>query len=385
MGLMAHAQRIPAPSSVPRPRFCPRRDCPAHRLAPGERFRCHRRGSRINAKRGDTVVVYYCLHGHHYFSSSAFTNDYWHHHTGLLPAVFRGLCEGQSGRQLARTLGVPQGTIARRERRLARQALLILLRQQRGLEGRLQEDVVLDGLRTFAGSQYEPLDLNTLVTARSGFVLDLAAAPLRRSGSMSEQQRRRRAERDERLGRPDPKIRRTVTRRSLRLLLRLVPHGRTVGLRTDEERDYARALADLGHPPALAHRTVSSRRRRDTSNPLWRVNLLHSKMRHGLKSHARETLGFHKRLTGLLDRALLFVIWNNCTKGISERSARRARITPAMLLGLADRPLDGHDLFAERLFPDREGLPEAWRAVYEGRIVARPREPMTRRVPRFAY
>lgn len=378
---------VPVPPGHPDfvPAFCPRRGCPGHRLPEGERFRFHHRGTRTNKVRGDTVIVYHCLHGRHSFCSSAFTNEYWHHRGGLLDEVYRGLCEGQSQRQLGRTLGVHPGTVARRERRLGRQALLILLSQQRELEGRIAEDVLLDGQRIFAGSQFEPLDLNTTITARSGFVLDLAAAPLRRSGAMTEAQKRRREERDRRLGRPDPLARRRITRETLRLLLRLIPDGRRIVLRTDEEPDYARALADLGQPSAIRHRTVSSLRRRDTSNPLWRVNHLHARMRHGLKSQTRETLGFHKRLAGAMDRALVFSAWNNNTKGMSERHRSRARITPAMLLGLAERPLDGDDLFARRRFPEREHLPERLRTLYEGRIVARPREPMTRRVPKYAY
>lgn len=328
--------------------------------------------------------MYYCLHGRHWFCSSAFTNDYWNQRSGLFGGVYRGLCEGQSGRQVGRTLGVPPGTVARRERRLAQQSLLILLGQRRDLEGRLLEDVILDGQRTFAGSRYEPMDLNTLVTV-SGYVVDVSLAPLRRSGAMTEGQKRRRRERESRLGRPDPWARRKVTREAIRLLVRLASRGHVIGLRTDEEPDYARALADEGHPESIAHRTTSSRRRRDTSNPLWRVNHLHALMRHGLKSQARATLGFHKRAAGLMDRALVFTTWINNTKGQSERSAARSRITPAMELGLTDRPLSGEELFARRRFPEREGLPESLRAVYEGRIVARPRERMTRRVPKLAY
>ncbi|RMF76355.1 MAG: hypothetical protein D6738_01625 [Acidobacteria bacterium] len=380
---MARASRSgPAPFVPP---HCPRRDCPAHRLGPGEPFRFQRRGSRVNRRRGDRVEVFFCLHGAHWFSSAAFDTEYWLQRRGLLGQVFRLLCEGQSQRQAARSLGVSPGVVARCERRLARQALLLLLTQRRALEGRLTEDVVLDGLRTFAGSQDEPLDLNTAITVRSRFVLDVVPAPLRRSGAMRPSQRARRAARERRLGRPDPQARRRATRATLCLLLRLLAPGREIALRTDEEPDYARALADLGAPAGLRHETTSSRARRDTANPLWAVNHLHGLMRHALKSHARETLGFHKRLAGLLDRALVFTAWHNNTKGLSERRRDLAQTTPAMVLGLADRPLSGEELFARRRFPAREGLPEALRPVYEGRVVARPREPMTRRVPVFAY
>ncbi len=79
--------------------------------------------------------------------------------------------------------------------------------QLQALRGRWTEDVAFDGLRSFAGSQSEPLELHTPVGVESGFVLDVNIAALRRSGTMRPEQRRRRAERDARLGWPEPRAR----------------------------------------------------------------------------------------------------------------------------------------------------------------------------------
>jgi hypothetical protein len=320
-----------------------------------------------------------------WFSSSCFSADYWNKLPGLTAPVYAHLANGQALRQVARTLGVSHTTVRRRERWIARQCLLHHLEQRERLRGQLGEPLVLDGLRTFAGSQYEPLDLNTIVTSETGFMLDIAAAPLRRSGQMTPRQRRVRRARDWRLGRPAPRIRYRATRASLQRLVPLLGPGGRLELRSDEEPDYARAVRSLGARWPIDHQTTSSRQRRDERNPLWQINHKHRVMRHSLKSQARETLAFHKTLAGLLDRVLTSVTWLNNTKGITERTAAGSRQTPAMKLGLESHPLSGEELFAQRRFPDREGLPGWARPLYEGRVKARPREPLAVSIPKYAY
>jgi hypothetical protein len=71
------------------------------------------------------------------------------------------------------------------------------------------------------------------------------------------------------------------------------------------------------------------------------------------------------------------------TKGISERTAAKRRTTPAMKLGLEQRVLTGRDLFRERLFPQRCGLPESQQKVYLGRVTGWPKEVPPARIPKF--
>jgi hypothetical protein len=344
-----------------------------------------RRGYRITERRPGWVRNFSCKLCGRYFRSSVFTEDYWKRVTGVNEAIYLGLANGQALRQIARARQLSLGLVRRRERWLARQSLLWHELVLRDLEGRLDEPVVLDGFRTFAMSQYEPLDLNTSITADSGFLLDLRAAPARRSGRMTPRQQRTRERRDRGLGTPPPGVRVEATRESLRCIDRLARPGAVIELRTDEEPDYARALEKEGLGERFEHVTVSSRALRTTHNPLWRVNHLHSLLRHSVKSHTRETLAFHKRLRGLLDRAAITRIWINLTKGISERRGEDAETTPAMRLGLAPAPVRGERLFSLRLFPERVGLPDELRAMYEGTVKGRPKETLRVEPLRFAY
>jgi hypothetical protein len=331
------------------------------------------------------VRIFQCRHCGRYFRDSCFSVDYWKHRAGRLPKIYKGLMYGQARRQVARTLEISRGVVDRAERQLGKHCLLEHLRYLRRLEGRIAEPVVLDGLRTYATSQFEPLDLNTMSCCESGFMLHVAAAPLRRSGSMTDRQKQIREQRERELGLPEPGVRRRVTRQALLLLEKLRRPGCILEFRTDLEPDYSRALADLAGKVRVVHRRVSSKAPRDTDNPLWRINLQHLVMRHSLKSHSRETIAFHKRLRGLMDRALALQVWINCIKGLSERNERKARLTPAMQLGLESKRRSARQVLARRLFPEREGLPEALREIYEGRLKARPREQLAVRIPVFAY
>jgi len=367
------------------PPHCPFADCEAHTFPRGTLFWFQRRGYRRTQRKPGWVRKFFCKKCKRSFSSSTFTGDYWKRVTGVDEAIYLGLANGQALRQIARSRHLSLGLVRRRERWLARQSLLWHELLLKDLEGKLDEPVVLDGFRTFAMSQYEPLDLNTPITAQSGFLLDLRAAPSRRSGRMTDRQRRIREERDRRFGRPKRGIRVEATGQSLRLIDRMAKPDTVIELRTDEEPDYARALKKEKLGKRLRQRTVSSRALRDTHNPLWRVNQLHAMLRHSLKSHARETLAFHKRLRGLMDRALIARLWLNLTKGISERRNCDAEVTPAMRLGLAPAPVRGERLFRIRLFPSRVGLPQDLRDIYEGTIKARPRETLRVESLEYAY
>lgn len=347
----------------------------------GWRFQC--RGWRRVARCRRRVRKFRCSACGRWFSSSTFTDEYWTKKAGLTDPIFHMLHEGMALRQIARTLNISPTAVRQRQRRLAQQALLIHGEMLARLSGTIDEPVVFDGLRTFADSQNEPLDLNTAVLAASGFLVDIDAAPLRRSGTMTPVQRRRRRERDRRLGRPDPRARLQSTLAFLARLEPLVRRGRPLELRTDEEKEYGRAVRRYRRL-AIEHATTSSRRRRDERNPLWRVNHLHRLMRHALANQKRETLSFSKRLRGVIDRALTYIVWHNCTKGISERTTRGARDTPAMRLGLESRSLRGEEIFRRRRFPGRTGIADSLRAMYDGARRARPHEHLSLPVPKFA-
>lgn len=371
------ARKTPPPSVVNFvPPHCPYEQCPDHVIDDGRVYRFTRRGYQRNRRPPGWVRIFQCRACGRYFRDSCFTLDHWKKVSGLWPEIFLGLANGQAKRQIARTLGIHRGTVDLAERMIAKHCILLHRRQLDRLQGKIAEPVAFDGFRTFAGSQYEPLDLNTMIGCRSEFWFHLAAAPLRRSGTMTARQREIRAWRERQLGLPEKGVRRRITREALEELLRLRAPGRRLEWRTDKEPDYARALAELRSRQRvpLRHRTISSRARRDTGNPLWRVNLLHLLLRHSLKSHTRETIAFHKLLRTLIDRAAILRTWLNMVKGVSERDAKGARTTPSMKLGLEQRPKTAAELFARRLFRKHFKLTAEEARQYDGTLKARPRE-----------
>ena len=355
-----------------KPPFCPWPECAFHDSVDIATWRCHRRGARRVQRSARPNLRFRCLSCGRSFCQSAFDGTYWSKRPEVVARVYRPLCEGQALRQIARTLRYSLTTVRRAQRWLARQALLRHLEVLRRLAGNVREPAALDGARAITGSTFEMVEINTLVLVHSGLVLDLTPFGIRRTGRMSASQRRERRRREARLGRPHPRARSRAAHRSLEQLAALVPPNQVLEIRTDEDPAYRPALRAVRR--RVHHVTVSSRARRDESNPLWQLNHKHRLLRHMLACLKRQTIAQCKTLAGLSDRLLVARLWLNATKGVSERSAPRSRLTPLMKLGLAERPLTGRDLLAVRRFPRRERLPEEWRVVYEGRVTGRPHE-----------
>ncbi|MGD8376050.1 MAG: hypothetical protein PVF68_07910 [Acidobacteriota bacterium] len=369
------------------PPFCPRPRCPLHRATAPPFFRRH--GSyRV---RGQRVPRFRCLACGSTFSRHAFSLRYFRKRPELLVPVAAALQAGSAHRQIARTLGCAPSTVTRLAARLGRHAILLLCRSLQALEGRLDEPIAFDHFETFEGSQDLPFGLATPVGARSWFVYGLDPAPHGRTGRRSPAQRRRAAVAARR---PRAGGYRDSTTRSLDRLLRLVPEGGTLRLRTDGHPAYERAVA--GHPAAQAigHERFPNPPRRPKGSPrspaavardraLFPVDLLHGLFRHSLAAHRRETIAFGRRLNALLERFFLAVVWRNFVKGVSER--RGDRTTPAMRLGLTDRPWNWRRVLGRRLFPVREGLSGVWGELYRREWSTPGLRSNTRHRARFAF
>ena len=217
---------------------------------------------------------------------------------------------------------------------------------------------------TFEYSQYHPSEYHLVIGRQSHYAYGITHSELRRSGSMTARQRRRRAELERELGRPDP---RSVEREVARVLGIVAAGSRRIELHTDENPAYPRALALL---PWLEveHHTISSRAARTPRNTLFAINLFDALVRHSCANHKRETLAFSKRVAGSIGRMWVVVTWKNYVKWFSER---RREGTPAMRAGICGHRFSVKQVLAERLFPGRIALPEAWADHYWGRVPTR--------------
>lgn len=345
--------------SLRRPPYCPNPACDFHRDPRGWRFK--KKGFYLRETRPHRVQRYLCQHCDRNFSSQTFSLTYWLHRPGRLRGVFYRVLGCSALRQIAAELEVSHTTVLRRVERLGRHCLLFHERWRP--EGAPDEVVTLDGFRSFEAGQYWPFDANLLVGV-SHFVYGFNDAELRRSGTMTKAQRRRREALERRFGRPRPQ----ATREAVEELVgRLLPAGAQLELWSDDHRAYPRALARLPDR-RIRHRTVSSRARRTTRNPLFPVNLADLLIRHTGANHKRETIAFSKRRQGAMYRLAIWQVWRNYVKWTSER---RRQPTPAQALGIFPRRLRVEEVLRGRLFPTRFALP-AWVArCYAGRIPTR--------------
>jgi len=374
------------------PSFCPRPDCPQHRVEPTA-FR-YRRLRATYQRRCDRRVVprFLCRACRHGFSQQSFAVSYYLKRPELTIPIARGIVNGGAHRQIARVAGCAPSTVTKRVARLGRHAQLLHRLCLATLAG-IAEPVNYDDFETFTGTQYHPCGIGTSVGHHSWFVYGVGFAPHRRGGHLSPVQRRRQAGWDRRDGRPP---RDSYARALHRQLDVLIPKARVhpLLLVSDDKKDYARALRR--HPlggqvrhlvfpnpkrgPKGSKRTPKASAR---DRAMFPIDTLHGFMRHSVKAHARETIAFGRRSEAQLERAHLFAVFRNLVKRRSER--RPGSITPAMWLGLTDVRWTWERVFAERLQPSRIRDGAAWPDLYNRQM----RTPTLTRTPphrlRLAY
>jgi transposase-like protein len=343
------------------PPHCPNPNCRFHNpLTPGWRFK--KAGFFSRRRRPHRVQRYRCHACLRHFSRQTFDVTYWLKRPDVLPALLTKTVGCMANRQIARDLGVSPRTVDGQLARLARHCLLF--HALRIAHSPPPAAVVVDGFETFELSQYFPFHFNLCVDKHSDFILAFTDSELRRKGRMTPEQRARRRELESRFGRPDPK----AVRRHMHTLLRdALGAAPAVTIHSDEHTAYPPAFRSL--PARVSHRVTPGSAPRTPQNPLFPVNLLDALIRHSQAGHKRETIAFAKRRAASAERLAIFLVWRNYIKGRREKS--RTSPTPAMVRGLAARPLTVARILATRLFFDHVRLPERWHAYYRRSVRTR--------------
>jgi hypothetical protein len=332
------------------PPFCPNPDCHTHRGRIALRF--HRHGSYLRSSDGIREIRLICVHCHRTCTRRTFSFLYRSKRPELPAAVAPALMASSAHRQIARSLRCAKTTVTRIADRLGKHARLFHRLALAHLEP-LREPVVHDHFETFVGRQDQALAIGTPVTARSWFQLGPDPAPHRGHGR-----------------RPDRKVDRPPTPaerapyiasigRSLDLLAPRVPTDSRLTLVVDGRQDYRIALDS--HPegdrfvlevyPNPEHGPKGSPRSKEAiarDRAMGPVDHLHQFIRHTQADHKRETIAFGRKAESVMGRVYLMTVWKNFIKGRSEKPPDRR--TPAMLVGLADRPFTWKRVLAKRLF-----------------------------------
>ena len=355
------------------PPFCPNEECAFHRVA-GAEWRWQHAGFFPRKSPPHRVQRFRCCDCGRYFSTQTFLCTYWLKRADLLADIFHRLVGCSCYRQIARGLEVSPQTILTHAARLGRHCLLF--HEEHRPKGPLREPVALDGFESFEFSQFHPTRFHVVVGTHSHFFYGFTASELRRSGRMTEAQKRKRARLEATLGTPDPRASENDVTRILKLVTR---ESSSLEIHTDQHQDYPRALRRLG-PITIDHRTISSRASRTPQNPLWPINHLDLFIRHSGANHKRETIAHSKRRQSAIERLFVFLVWKNHLKWFSEQ---RRDGTPAMKLGLASARMRLPELLEKRLFPYRVGLPKCWEPYYWRRV--RTREITNNRIHKLRY
>jgi transposase-like protein len=311
--------------------------------------------------RPQRIQRFTCLSCRRHFSTQTFSTTYWQKRPELIVRAFMMVVGGMANRQIARALGCSPATVAHQIARLGRHCLLFQAGELREIPA--LEEIAIDGFETFESSQYFPFHHNVAVEVASGYFLHHTDSPLRRKGRMTTHQKKRRAQLEKTLGRPDP---RAVEAGVRELLEALLATGGSVTLRSDDHRAYPRAMAALDCP--ITHRITSSKERRDQHNPLWEINLLDLVIRHSTAAHKRETIAWAKRRQASIEKLTIFQVWRNYIK---RRREKAGRVTPAMLFGLASRPLRVRDILSKRIFFAKVPLTPRWEQYYRRQVETR--------------
>ena len=322
------------------PPRCPNLKCPMHKSPIPDFFT--RQGTYHPKCRAIPVPRFSCRACRRGFSRQTFRADYYDHKPHLNAPLMRLLASGLGLRQSGRLLHMSLHCIELKFRKMAKVLrdlhtnLLDVFRQPFEFE--------LDELVTFEGSRLtRPLTLPVLIEARSLLVVAAASAPIRPSGKLSKR-RRAALEREEKLTERRKDESRECLQKVFAVGAACIAPGDRVLLRTDEKPLYVPLAKAAFAKHRLRHERYSGKLPRTTSNPIFRINFTAALAR-DLNGRLRRRSWLASKFRRYLDLQLaVFMTYRNYTR----RRVNRDKRTPAMKLGLLDRPLQHEQLLGWR-------------------------------------
>jgi len=327
------------------PVCCPHSACPSRSGAP---FAFRKEGSFQRQVDGRVVQRFECLACGKGFSEQTLRVDYRLKRPELLPRHFLDRISKVTHRQSARTLGCSRSTEERHFRRLREHcgafhdARLAEIAARGGL-GRV---FLLDELETFEHSRLQkPVTVPVLIERESGFVLDTRVGALPPRGKRGAKQRKEQSAADSAPRRRSES--RAKVKEAFERLRAACPKEGKITVRTDLKETYATLLRAL-FGDRCVHQRTSSKKKRDTRNPLWPINHTLARMRDGVSRLVRRTWAASKLRQRLEGHLAIWVCYRNYVRG---RVNWQPQHTPAMALGLDRARWEVARLVGRRVFP----------------------------------
>ena len=323
------------------PEYCPYDDCVHHRRAA---FPWRRRGFFRRKVDGRRVQRFECLGCERRFSTQSFRLDYRLKKPHLTGRVFEHLVAKTTLRQIGRSLETTRKTVERRLALLGDHCAQFHAERLRcaRVHGGLQGDWSLDELETYeADRKLKPVTVPVLIDRSTGFVMHTECAPMAPRGprTPAEEERLKRIQASE--GRRRSGSTRAI-KQTFGVLAKNVASTGAVQVTTDKKESYGSCLRKL-FGERLEHHTVSSKRKRDIRNPLFRINHTLAMLRDGISRLVRQTWAASKDRVQLQVHLWVWNCYRNYVRPMTNAEAKKGGRTPAMAMGLANerwRPLD---------------------------------------------
>lgn len=285
--------------------------------------------------------------------------------------IFSYLKFGVSNREIARHLKTSEHLVRIRYRKLLKWSLIKQTELTQGLK--IDEPLVYDGLEAFAGTQYDPNNIQQAIGKNSLFIYDFNFAPLNRKGMMSPRQKRVRRVMEEKEGRYSPRAIRTSSAEILaRLYDKRADLSKPLILFSDQHFQYRRAIQQDLKGLNIQHITISSKDFRNYKNCLFCVNHADLLIRQHIGAFSRETISFAKKHSRMVGKYALFMVWKNFFRPQFVKPHKRNPAsnlnTPAMALGLTKAPLEFHEFFDIKRTLSQVNLNREWRLFYDDKV-----------------
>lgn len=328
------------------PPRCPHRDCPAHAI---ERYRLRHPRRSFYLRHGHyrprcrpwPVPRFRCRECARTFSRQTFRQDYRDHKPQLNAKLLELLAHGLGLRQSAVLLGLSRRCCELKARKLSRH----LEGLNRNLLDQMPQgcSLQMDEMETFENERVVmPLTLPVLIEQESMFVLAAECASIRPSGRMSAKRWKAILER-ERVEGPRLNESRGCLKRVLRRGAKCCRRLRFPRIDSDEKTVYP-SLLRWAFGPRHRHRRFSSRRPRNTANPLFPINHTNAMARY-LTGRLRRRSWLASKRRGFLNLQLqVFVAYKNYVR--PRFNGEKA--TPGMVLHLVHARLAPTDLVSWR-------------------------------------
>lgn len=324
------------------PPRCPFPPCPAFNNPAKFEGGFYARNGFYTAKcRPHPIPRFKCLACGKGFSRQTFRLDYCDKKPYLNAPLFRNLSSGVGLRQSGRTLGLSRRCTELKARKISRH----LGHLNRNLTDTLPANcrITLDEMETFEGERAVlPVSVPVLVETQSMYVISTDVAAIKPSGTMTEERRQAIQRAENKHGkREDDSVK--ALSRVFKRLKACCGEETSFTFVSDKKTAYARLLRDF-FGPGIEHKRISSKRKRDQTNPLRFINLTNAMARDLNGRLRRESWLVSKQRKFLRLQLHVFAAFRNFIR----RRVNRRPGTPAQMLGFLPRPARFEELLSWR-------------------------------------